>query len=81
MALSDGVWQLRDGSKELQDGMETFYQEGIARLTQALQEKVPQLLDRFRAISGLSYDTYTGLPEGMEGKVKFVYKTGAVDIG
>ena len=81
MALSDGVLQLRDGGKELQDGMETFYEEGIAELTQTLQEKLPLLLDRFRAISSLSYDTYGGLAEDMDGTVKFLYKTGAVNAG
>ena len=81
VALSDGVLQLRDGGKELRDGMETFYEEGIAKLTQTLQEKLPLLLDRFHAISGLSYDTYGGLAEDMDGTVKFIYKTGAVSAG
>lgn len=81
MALSEGTLQLRDGGKALQDGLDTFYKEGIVKLTSALQEKVPQMLDRFRAISGLSYETYAGLPEGVEGTVKFIYKTGGVDMG
>lgn len=47
--LSEGTLQLRDGGKALQDGLDTFYKEGIVKLTSALQEKVPQMLDRFRA--------------------------------
>ena len=81
MALSEGTLQLAMEGKPCRTAWTRFTKRGIVKLTSALQEKVPQMLDRFRAISGLSYETYAGLPEGVEGTVKFIYKTGGVDMG
>lgn len=76
-ALTDGVTQLRDGAMELSEGLQTFYDEGISKILEAVDEDLPALLNRLRAISSLSnaYQTFTGIAPDTTGTVKFIYRT------
>lgn len=79
--LADGMAELDDGAQELVDGMFRFDEEGISKLTELFGSDVQEVVDRLEAISdaGRDYDTFTGLPEGMDGTVKFIIKTDAIE--
>ena len=75
--LSDGVTRLNSGSIKLRDGMSKMYREGIRKIVDLynndLKGSIDDLQDTIDA--GQEYKTFTRLPEGMDGKVKFIYKT------
>ena len=76
-ALVDGVSRLREGSMQLSDGLKQFSDEGISKITSLLKDNVGDLGERIKAIIKVSqnYKSYSGLAEGMDGEVKFIYKT------
>lgn len=80
-ALISGVTQLRDGSMQLSDGLKQLNQEGIQKLTQALGDNVEGLVDRLTATVEVSrnYRSFSGISDGMDGEVRFVYRTDAVE--
>ncbi len=76
--LNNGAVQLNDGTHQLNDGLNQFNEEGISKLTGALDQD--QLHDLKTVLDEMSdrlesYTSFTGAPEGAEGSVKFVYKT------
>ena len=76
--LNDGAAQLKDGSGRLKDGLNQFNDEGISKLTGALDEN--QIHDLKIVLDEMSsrlegYTSFTGAPEGAESSVKFIYKT------
>ncbi len=76
--LNNGAVQLHDGTNQLNDGLNQFNEEGISKLTGALDQD--QLHDLKTVLDEMSdrlesYTSFTGAPEGAEGSVKFVYKT------
>ena len=79
--LKDGVVELRDGSLELKDGTVEFNDEGIRKLTDLLNGDLQDLNDRFEATkeAARAYKSFAGISDGMQGKVKFIYKTAAVE--
>ena len=79
-ALITGVEQLRDGSMQLRDGLATLYEEGISKLTEALEGGLSVTVTRLRATIDVSrdYKSFSGIADGMDGKVKFIYRTDAV---
>ena len=76
--LSDGASQLNDGTHQLNDGLNQFNEEGISKLTGALDQDqlhglktvLDEMSDRLE-----SYTSFAGAPEDAESSVKFVYKT------
>jgi len=78
--LQDGATELDDGALELKDGMIRFDEEGIHKLTDLLGDDVEKVIDRIDALkdAGSRYNTFSGLPEGTEGSVKFIYKTNGI---
>ena len=80
LTLDDGVGTLDEGALALMDGMFEFDEEGISRLTGLFGDDVQDVVDRLKAVSdaGKEYNTFTRLPEGMDGSVKFIIKTEAV---
>ena len=72
---------LLSGAKELAQGMAQFDESGIRRLADTYHGNVQQLLDRADAVvnAGSSYHTFTKLPDGMEGSVKFIIRTEPVE--
>ena len=80
-ALTSGVTQLRDGAKALNDGLNTFNQEGIQKLVDAVDGDLMGLLDRVRAAASLAkdYRSFSGIADGYDGEVKFLYRTDEVN--
>lgn len=80
LQLYDGAGELDDGALELKDGMILFDEEGISKLTDLFGDDVQEVLDRIDAVKnvGSGYHSFSGLPEGMNGNVRFIYKTDAV---
>lgn len=79
-ALVDGVGQLEGGAFTLKEGMAQFDAEGIQKLVEAFDGDLQGLIDRFTALSNAAkaYQSFTGLAEGTQGSVKFIYRTDAI---
>ena len=76
--LSNGAGQLSDGTVQLNDGLNQFNDEGISKLTGALDEDqlhglktvLDEMTDRLD-----NYTSFAGAPDDAESSGKFVYKT------
>ena len=79
--MADGVDKLDDGSKKLADGMSKMYKEGIKKIVDLYNDDLKGTLDSADAMmdAGKGYKTFTRLPSGMDGSVKFIYKTDMTD--
>lgn len=82
-SLTAGVSKLADGAKKIAEGTQKFYSDGISKLTSLVGEDAANALIRFRAMLDVSgdYNTFGGISDGMNGTVKFIYRTAAVDSG
>ena len=80
-ALIDGVTRLRDGAMELSDGLKEFNEKGVQKLVDAFDGGLGQLMDRMDAVKAVSerYASFSGISPDMDGQVKFVWRTEAVD--
>ena len=80
-ALVDGVTRLRDGAMELSDGLKEFNEEGIQKLVDAFDGDLSGLADRLEAVRDVSgrYNSFSGISGDMDGQVKFIWRTDAVD--
>lgn len=78
--LTDGITQLRDGAMQLSDGLKQLNEEGIQKLIDAVDGDLASLSERLEATVSVSkdYKSYAGLMDGMDGEVKFIYRTDAV---
>ncbi len=81
-ALTEGITELRDGAGKLSDGLQEFDEEGIQKLVNAVDDDLDGLAERLRATMDVSknYNTFSGLGKGMDGQVKFIYRTDAIEI-
>ena len=79
-ALVDGITQLRDGSLKLSDGLKEFNEKGIQKLVEAVDGDLAGVVSRLRAAIDVSkdYQTFSGLGDGMDGQVKFIYRTESI---
>ena len=76
--LNTGAGQLNDGAGRLNDGLNQFNEEGISKLTGALDQDqlhglktvLDEMTDRLN-----DYTSFAGAPDDSESSVKFVYKT------
>ena len=76
--LNTGAGQLSDGAGQLNDGLNQFNEEGISKLTGALDQDqlhglktvLDEMTDRLN-----DYTSFAGAPDDAESSVKFVYKT------
>lgn len=80
LALDAGVTELADGCLTLKDGLFRFDEEGIQKLASLAGEDTRGFMERLEAVldAGKEYKTFTKLPEGMDGSVKFIIKTDGV---
>lgn len=80
-ALIDGVTQLRDGAMELSDGLKEFNEKGVQKLVDAFDGDLSSLADRLEAVRDVSerYNSFSGISADMDGQVKFIWRTEAVD--
>ena len=76
-SLTDGANQLSEGAKTLYDGLVQYNDEAISKLTEnsriSTLEDAADLLTAVKE-QGSSYNNYSGISEGTDGSVKFVYK-------
>lgn len=79
-AVIDGVDQLSDGAHQLADGIVTFNEDGIEKILNSYHGDIWPLMDRIQAVldAGEDYQTYTDIADGVNGSIKFIYKTDAV---
>ena len=76
--LNTGAGQLNDGAGRLNDGLNQFNEEGISKLTGALDQDqlhglktvLDEMTDRLN-----DYTSFAGAPDDAESSVKLVYKT------
>ena len=75
--VGDGIGELSEGAVELSDGMSEFKTKGTDKLRNEYDENVKTVLDRFDSLTGEAgqYNTFSGLADGMDGKVKFIFQT------
>ena len=80
-ALVDGVKQLKDGAMRLSDGLNEFNEKGIEKILGAAGDDLDGLALRYKAIIEVSenYKTFAGISDGMDGRVKFIYRTDAIE--
>ncbi len=80
-ALITGITELRDGSMKLSDGLQQLNEEGIKKLTDAVDGDIAGLFDRIHAIVDASkqYNSFAGLSDDMDGQVKFIYRTDSIE--
>ena len=78
--LTDGVGKLKDGSKQLSDGLNEFNTKGIEKIKSAIEENAADALTRLKATVDVSkdYKSFSGISDDMDGKVKFIYRTDAI---
>ena len=76
--LTNGADQLSDGTVQLSDGINQFNDEGISKLTGALDtDQLSGLKDAIDAMKTRleDYDSFAGAPDDAAASVKFIYKT------
>ncbi len=75
--LIDGVDKLDNGAYKLRKGMSELYNQGIKKIVDLYNDDLKGTLDSADAMmdAGKGYKTFTRLPSGMDGSVKFIYKT------
>ena len=78
--LTDGVGTLQDGAHQLADGIVEFNESGIEKIVNSYNGDLKPLLERMQAVldAGADYQTYTDIADGVNGSVKFIYKTTAI---
>ena len=76
-ALVSGVQQLKDGSMQLSQGLQQLNSEGIEKLANLLKNDVGDLSARIKATVDVSkdYRSFSGIADGTDGQVKFIYRT------
>ena len=82
MDLVDGVDELKDGTEELLDGVHEYNDDGIQKLYDTVNGDLQNLLDRVDVIADLSeaYQSFSGKSDTMEGSVKFIIETEAIEL-
>ena len=75
--LAGGVSQLDKGSLKLSQGMSKLYNDGIRKIVDLYNDDLKGTLNDMEDVidAGQSYKSFTKLPDGMDGNVKFIYKT------
>lgn len=78
--LYDGSGSLADGADKLYDGIVKFNKEGIEELINAYNGDIKPLANHLRAAidAGESYESFTGIEDGKNGAVKFLYRFDAI---
>ena len=79
--LDTASGKLKDGSKKLADGMSEFNKDGIEKINDTYEDDVKGLIDRLKAVCevGKDYKSFSGIHGSMNGEVKFVIETAAIE--
>jgi len=83
--VSDALGKLADGADTLADGMTEFKKDGVNKLTGTVDDILDSgstFHDRLQKIIDVAteYKSFSGIPEGMDGSVKFIMSTSAVKM-
>lgn len=78
--IVSGVDKLNDGSHTLADGMVEFDEKGISKIANSYNGDIKPLADKLQAMldAGNDYQTFTGVADGINGSVKFIYKLDSI---
>lgn len=79
--FNDGFDELVDGVTELYDGVKEFNDEGVSELSDLAGDKLKSIVDGVRGLKKLNdeYNNYSGIADGMEGSVVFIFETGKIE--
>jgi len=80
-ALRSGASELQSGAKELAEGMAKFDKEGTSKLKSTVEDELGDVLDRIDVLTSedCKYNTFSGKDKAMDGNVKFVIETDAIE--
>ena len=80
-ALRSGASELQSGAKELAEGMAKFDKEGTSKLKSTVEDELGDVLDRIDVLTSADckYNTFSGKDKAMDGNVKFVIETDAIE--
>ncbi len=75
--LTEGLQSLEEGNTRLLEGLRVFRKETESRLDETAGEGLGEILAGLRGMkeAGAEYNSYSGIREGMEGKVTFWLET------
>ena len=79
--LEDASGTLEEGSDKLHRNLKKFKKKGVQKLNDVYENDIQKMLDRLDAVisAGKDYKSYSGLGKGMDGDVKFVIETEAIE--
>ena len=86
-ALLDGINQLLDGAVQLEAGAGTL-SDALNGISDEAYEVIDELSDNLASVFerlketlsvSKSYTSYSGIADGMNGNVKFIYRTGSIE--
>lgn len=79
--LMEGINKLQNGSLALCDGMQEFDKKGMQKIDEIVKEDLENVKERFEALQNASkeYNTFSGIGKNMDGTVKFIYETEALE--
>lgn len=79
--LSEAMGEAAKGSDAMTEGLQQFNDQGISKITDAIDNKLVKLGNRFTAVTGAGgmYKNFAGITDGTEGSVKFVFETDAIE--
>ena len=65
----------------LADGTKKFEEEGTSKLKSTFEDDLGDVLDRIQALNSdkCAYTSYSGKANGMDGSVKFIIETAAIE--
>lgn len=79
-AMYEGLAELHDGAQELHDGVQEFNDKSSGDLSDDLGSGLRNVVRRLKAVqqAGKNYQTFSGLPAGSTGSVKFIVETAEI---
>lgn len=79
--LASASDKLNSGSETLAEGMTEFNHDGIEKIKDIYDNDIKGLIDRIKAIRqvGMDYKSFSGVTGGMDGEVKFIIETEAIE--
>ena len=79
-AMYEGLAELHDGAQELHDGVQEFSDKSSGDLSDDLGSGLRNVVRRLKAVqqAGKNYQTFSGLPAGSTGNVKFIVETAEI---
>ena len=79
-AMYEGLAELHDGAQELHDGVQEFSDKSTGDLSDDFGSGLRNVVRRLKAVqqAGKNYQTFSGLPAGSTGSVKFIVETAEI---